>query len=168
MPETTSLVSVDVWTIIFQWVNLFILYFIFKKVLFGRVADVLEKRKSEVGKLYDEAKSAQTSAENLKQEYEAKLAEATKEAQQIVAQAQTRANRQSEEMLAEAKESVQQLKQRTNEELELERKRVLLQAKSEISDMAVSIAAKVIDREVKAKDHEKLINDFIDNVGEAV
>ena len=37
----------------------------------------------------------------------------------------------------------------------------------EIGGMAVEIAGKVIEREINEEDHTKLINDFIENVGEA-
>ena len=39
--------------------------------------------------------------------------------------------------------------------------------KSEIGDIAVSIAGKVIEKEVKEADHQKLIDEFISDVGEA-
>ena len=37
----------------------------------------------------------------------------------------------------------------------------------QIGGMAVEIAGKVIEREINEKDHEKLIDEFISNVGEA-
>ena len=39
--------------------------------------------------------------------------------------------------------------------------------KSEIGDIALSIAGKVIEKEVKEADHQKLIDEFISDVGEA-
>ncbi len=165
---TKELVSIDVWTVIFQWVNLFILMAIIKKVLLARVRDILDRRGAEVGAIYSSAKKAATAAENLKTKYEKQLSTATLQAEDIVSEAHNRATRQSEELLAEAKARVQQMEQRATEEIALERKKALAEAKTEISDMAVSIAAKVIDREVKAQDHEKLISDFINSVGDAI
>ena len=40
-------------------------------------------------------------------------------------------------------------------------------AKNEISDISVAIAGKMVQREIKAEDHEALISQFIENVGEA-
>ena len=39
--------------------------------------------------------------------------------------------------------------------------------KAEIGDIAVSIAGKVIEKEVREEDHRKLIDQFITDVGEA-
>ena len=39
--------------------------------------------------------------------------------------------------------------------------------KGEIGSMAMEIAGKVIEREISEKDHEKLIDEFIANVGKA-
>ena len=40
--------------------------------------------------------------------------------------------------------------------------------KGEIGGMAVEIAGKVIEREISEEDHAKLIDEFIENVGEAL
>jgi F-type H+-transporting ATPase subunit b len=52
-------------------------------------------------------------------------------------------------------------------EIAQEKKKAVNEVKGEIGDMAVEIAAKVIEREINEKDHEKLIDEFISNVGEA-
>ena len=38
--------------------------------------------------------------------------------------------------------------------------------KDEISDMALAIASKVIEKEIDEKDNDKLIEEFINNVGD--
>ena len=43
---------------------------------------------------------------------------------------------------------------------------MLQSVQSELSDMAVSIAAKVVEREVKQQDHDAFVDEFIKNVGE--
>ena len=48
-----------------------------------------------------------------------------------------------------------------------ERKKAVGDLKNEIGSIAMDIAGKVIEREVSEDDHEKLINEFIKNVGEA-
>ena len=42
-----------------------------------------------------------------------------------------------------------------------------IRIKGEIGGMAVEIAGKVIEREISEEDHAKLIDEFIENVGEA-
>lgn len=47
------------------------------------------------------------------------------------------------------------------------KKKAVNEVKGEIGGIAMDIAGKVIEREINEKDHEKLIDEFISNVGEA-
>ena len=49
----------------------------------------------------------------------------------------------------------------------MERKKAVNELKNEISGIAIDIAEKVVEREINAKDHEALIQQFIEGVGEA-
>ena len=44
-------VSIDTWSLIFTWVNLFILFLIMKKLLFKPVMNMIESREKEVGEM---------------------------------------------------------------------------------------------------------------------
>ena len=52
-------------------------------------------------------------------------------------------------------------------EIEQEKKKAMNELKNEISGIAVDIASKVVEREIKEADHQDLIDEFIKNVGEA-
>ena len=79
------------------------------------------------------------------------------------AQAQKRSN----ELVEEAQQRAASMVARAEAEIAQEKKKAVNEIKDEISGMAVDIASKVVEREISAKDHEKLIEDFIKNVGEA-
>ena len=68
------------WTIFFTIVNLLILYFFFRKFLFGRVNAVLEQREALIRTQVQEAEQNNAQAQATRQEYEAKLAGARQEA----------------------------------------------------------------------------------------
>ena len=57
MEEYLSFVTIDVWTIIFTWGNLFILYLLMKKFLFKPVKEMIDKREQEVADIYEAANS---------------------------------------------------------------------------------------------------------------
>ena len=59
-----------------------------------------------------------------------------------------------------SKKKLQQ-KQKAEEEISMERKQMLMDVRSEISDIAVSIASKVVEREVQKKDHDNFVDEFI-------
>ena len=60
-------------------------------------------------------------------------------------------------------------KLRTEAEADIaqERKKAVNEVKDEIGGMAMEIASKVVEREIKEADHQDLIDEFIKNVGEA-
>ena len=71
------------------------------------------------------------------------------------------------EILESAREEVVTLTRRAETQIAQERKKAYQEIKNEISDISVAIAGKMVQREIKAEDHEALISQFIENVGEA-
>ena len=167
MDEFMGLVSLTPLTLIAQWFNLLILMLLVKKFLFKPVLDILQKRQDEVDKIYADANKAKDEANTLRADYENRLAAAKEEAGEIVRTATAAAQRKSSEMLEEAQTKASGLVARAEEQIAQEKKKAINEIKDEISGMAVDIASKVVEREISAKDHEKLIEDFIKNVGEA-
>lgn len=167
MGEYLSFVDIDTWELIFTWVNLLILFLLMKKFLFKPVRAILDKREEEVRKMYDDAEAAKTDAAALEAQYSEKLAGAQQEAREIVETARRRASEQSGEIVSEARNKAADLLQKANVQIESERKDAVNEIKSELSSIAVDIAGKVIERDINEKDHEKLIQEFIDGIGEA-
>ena len=163
-----SLVSFQYWTFIAQILNLFVQIFLFKKFLFKPIQNILEKRRQEVGDLYTQAEEAKADAQQDKAEYEARLLAAEEEAAGIMKNALDRANVRSDEIIREASQKAAAMKEKADRDIAQERKKAVNEIKDDISNMAVEIAEKIVGREVSSQDHEKLISDFIDNMGEQV
>ncbi|MBQ8603294.1 MAG: F0F1 ATP synthase subunit B [Oscillospiraceae bacterium] len=158
--------TIDVWTMIFTWINMAILFTVVKMLLFKPVMKILDQRDAEIKKIYDDANQANEQAENLKREYDAKMARAREEAGEIIKQATLSAQRREAEIISDAQEKANIMTKRAEAEIAQERKKAYQEIKSEISDISVAIAGKMVQREITAKDHEALISQFIENVGE--
>lgn len=167
MDKYMQLVSLVPFTLIAQWCNLLILMLLVKKFLFKPVLKILQQRQDEVDEIYAAANKAKDEASTLRADYENRLASAKEEASQIVKSASEQAQRRSVEIVDEAQDKANALRARAEAEIAQEKKKAINEIKDEISDMAVDIASKVVEREISVKDHEKLIEDFIKNVGEA-
>ena len=89
----------------------------------------------------------------------------TKEAADIVSTAVKRATQRSEELERQANREIADMKQRAEASIEQERKKTINEVKDEIADLSIMIASKVVEREVNAEDHERMIADFISKVG---
>jgi F-type H+-transporting ATPase subunit b len=158
-------VGVNLWTMIFAWINLLILYFILKKILFKPIKNMIDSRQKEVDDMYKGAEEAKESAEKMRAEYEEKLSRANEESEEILKSAQRRALLKEEEILKEASAEASRTLERAEEQIALEKKRALNEVKDEVSEMAIGIASAVIERDVKADEHKALIDDFINNIG---
>ena len=162
-----ALITLDGWTFLAQVCNLMIQLVIFKKLLLNPVKKVIAERKAKADSQIADAEKLRTEAEAMKAEYEQNLQNARNEANQIVASAQKTAAARSEELLGEARAQAAALKQKAEADIAQERKKAVNEVKDEIGGMAMEIASKVVEREIREADHKDLIDEFIKNVGEA-
>ena len=162
-----ALITLDGWTFVAQICNLMIQLVIFKKLLLNPVKKVIAERKPKADSQIADAQKLRTEAEAMKAEYEQNLQNARTEANQIVAAAQKTATARSEELLGEARAQAAALKQKAEADIAQERKKAVNEVKDEIGGMAMEIASKVVEREIREADHKDLIDEFIKNVGEA-
>ena len=162
-----ALITLDGWTFLAQICNLMIQLLIFKKFLLKPVKQVIADRKAKADSEIADAQKLRTEAEAMKAEYEQNLQNARTEANQIVAAAQKTATARSEEIVGEARAQAAALKQKAEADIAQERKKAVNEVKDEIGGIAMEIASKVVEREIREEDHKDLIDEFIKNVGEA-
>jgi F-type H+-transporting ATPase subunit b len=151
---------------IFAWCNLIILYLFLRKILFKPVKNMIDSRQKEIDDMYKNAEDSERSAANLKIEYEKKIELAEDECADMLKTAQRKAQLREEEILKEANAKAQRTLERAEEQIELEKRRIINEAKDCVSDMAVQIAAAVIERDVSGEEHKALIDSFIEGIGD--
>ena len=164
--QSLDIISVNIWNILLSLVNLLILFLILKKFLFKPVQKVMNERQAQVTAIYTDAENDRQTAADMKREYEMRMATAREEADGLVRSAVQTAQRKSDSIIAEANSQAAHLKQKAQNEIQMEKKQMLSDVKAEISDLAVSIASRIMEREVNAKDHADFVDQFIQNVGE--
>ena len=163
-----QLVTIAPWTLILQICNLLLQMYLFKRFLLKPVQKILAERQALTNADLDAAAAAREEAENAKVEYEQSLAGAKEEAAALVRTATQTAQNRSEQIILEAKEEAAAIRAKASSDIAQERKNAVNAIKNDISGIAVSIASKVVEKEIDEKDHEALIQDFIDQMGEAV
>lgn len=166
-PKFLDFVTIDVWTLIFTWGNLLILLLLMKKFLFKPVRKMMLDRENEVKAMYDDAENSKSDAAKLKAEYENKLSVARDDAEEIIKTATRNAALKSEEIIAEAHSSAAGIIERADKQIEAEKRNAENELKDEVAGLAVSIASKVIEKELDEEKHKELINSFIDKMGDA-
>ena len=160
-----ALVAVNPVTLIAQICNLFIQLFFVKKFFLDKVKAILDARREAADQEITDAQAAKAEAMEIKATYEKNMQEAKAQANEIVDRAQKTATARGEEILRQASEEAAQLKQKAAAEVAMEKKKALNDAKDEISGIAMAIAEKVVERQLDNSDHDKLINQLIENLG---
>ena len=162
-----DLVTIVPWNFVATIANLFIQVYLIKRFLFKPINEVLEQRRAKADEEIQQAVKAKEEAQAIKTEYEKNMEEAKNKANDIMVTAQKTAAIQSEDMLKETSRQIAAMKEKAEKDIAQEKKKAVNEIKNEIGDMAMEIAGKVIEREISESDHAKLIDEFIENVGEA-
>jgi len=165
--EYEALVSVDIWTMIFAWCNLLILFLVLKKLLFKPIKDMIDKRQNEIDTLYKDANEDKAAAAEMKADYEQKLEVASKKSDEIIQDATRRAQLKGEEILKDAQDQATATLKKAEVQIEMEKKQAMNDIKNQVSDMAIAIASAVVERDVDAKENADIVDQFIENFGES-
>ena len=166
MQEFMDFITIDKWTILFTWINLVILYLLMKKLLFKPVKGILDARKKEISDLYSGAEKAKSDAEIMKADYTKKLSDAKIEAEGIIKDARKRAALDEERIIDGAKAKANKMVSVAEAQIEADKKSAVGGIKNDIADMAVDIAEKVIEKDISERDHHRLIDGFLTDLGD--
>lgn len=148
-------------------INIFILFFALSYLLFNPVRDVLEKRRQKIaGELAQAAEDKQTAAA-LKTEYEAKLKDVNREAEDILEAARKRGKKREAEIVDEAKAEAVRMIERANREIELEKKKAVDDMKQEVINIAAMMAQKVVGSSMNVSVQDTLIEETLKEMGES-
>ncbi len=158
-------ISLDTWTLIFTWLNLFILFLIVKHLFFKPMQKMLDARNAEIKASYDKADELEKAAGELKASYEERIAGAKAEADRIVSDAVSNASLRSDSIMKEAEEKAAGMIERAEKNIEAQKQSAYSELRSDVSSMAVDIAGTIIAKEISEKEHEKLINEALKGLG---
>jgi F-type H+-transporting ATPase subunit b len=142
-----------VWTIII----FLLLVVLLRKLAWKPIVGALDERTKHIKDSLEKAEAAQRAAENARAEYEAMMAKASKDAQELIARGRKAAEATRDEIVAKAQSESEQLRQRTIKEIDLARQKALEEIKHTAAQLSVDIAGKIIGRSLAAKDHQDLI-----------
>lgn len=159
--------NINFFTALFTLCNFIALFLVLKKFLFKPVMKLIEDRQKEIDTMYDDADKAKAAAESLQQEYAQKLSSAGETSEQIVKAAVERGRAREEEIIRQANADAAAIMDKASAAIAQEKKKAVNDAKDEISGMAMAIAEKIVGRQLNDADQEKLVNDFIDELGES-
>ena len=163
-----SFLGVNPWTALFILLNTLTIFFVAKKFLFVPVMNIIAERQQEIDGMYQAAGEARDEAQAMRAEYQQKLTAAQQTSERIVKEAVARGQSREEEIIRKANADAAAIMDKASADIAMEKKKALNDAKDEISDLAMAIAGKVVGRELNAADQSKLIDSFINELGDEV
>ena len=158
--------NINFFTAFFTLVNTLVLFFVLKKFLFSPVMKLIDDRQQEIDDLYTDAERAKDEAQKMEQEYRQKLEVAAQTGERLVKEAVIRGQKREEEIVAQANAQADAIRAKASADIAQEKKKAINDAKDEISGLALSIAGKVVGRELTGDDQARLVDNFIDQLGE--
>ncbi len=161
-----QIIGINPWTALFTFCNMIITFLLLKKFLFKPVKKMIDERQKEIDDMYREAEASKAEAEKLQADYAEHLSSARAERDEILRDAVSRAQKREAEIIADAKNDAAAIRSKAEADIAQEKKKALNEVKNEISSISVTIAQEVVEREITAADHERLVSEFIGKLGE--
>ena len=146
--------------------SMLVLFAALSFLLFNPVRNLLEKRRQRIATDQEIAQREKQEAISFKEEYDKKLKEVDKEAEEILSATRKKAKKNEMKMLTEAKEEAARIILRANAEVELEKKQAMDDMKQEMITIASMMAEKVVSDSMDTNVQEKLFEDTLKEIGE--
>ena len=166
MGQFEAFVGINFWTALFILLNTLTIYFVAKKFLFKPVMKIIHDRQKEIDDMYLQADQTKDEAEQLRVEYEEKLSAAVQTSDQLVREAMERGKNREEEIIRQANREADAIREKAATDIAREKKQAVRDAKNEISSLALEIAGKVVGESLDADRQEKLVDSFLEELGE--
>jgi len=155
-----------VFKIMWAMINFFILLAILYKFAYGPILQMLDDRKNTIESSLHHAEEIRVEIERMKLETQQNLMDSRKEAQEIVARAQKIGEETKAEVLAKAKEEAAVERARAVAEIESAKEKAVGELRETAATLAIMAAEKVLGREISVEDHQKMVKDFVNEVGD--
>lgn len=152
--------SIDL-TFIGQIVVFLTLVFLLTKFLYGPLNNLLQKRSEKIAEGLAAADAGKEAKAKAEKEIAVQMKEAVSKAQDLLAAAEKRAAEIREEAVNKARDEAKQIADAAREEVEAETNRARQVLRKEVADLAVLAAERVLEAELDAKKHAKLIDQVV-------
>jgi F-type H+-transporting ATPase subunit b len=152
--------------LLFTVINLLIIYFIVRKLLFKPIKAVIAKRQEEIDAQYEGAKETEEIALELKKKYEDSLSTVASEKAAVVNEARTKASAEYDRIVSDAKKEADRLLENAKKQADAEQEKSVRQAREQIAELVVAATAKVVASGQGQDADRELYNRFLAKTGE--
>jgi F-type H+-transporting ATPase subunit b len=149
-----------IWTVI----TFVIVFFVLRKLAFGRIQGLIDQRRDRIAEALDEADKARVEARSLLAENQRLVAEGKAQAEGILTEARRIAESQRQRTLAEAQADLERRLEENRRSIEAENQRLVEQIRREVVELTLVAAEKVTGKILDADDHRRLIDEAVGEI----
>jgi F-type H+-transporting ATPase subunit b len=149
-----------IWTLVLFLFTMWVL----SKVAFPRIQEALDRRAKTIADSIEQAERQRHEADELLQEYRARLAEAREQAEDIVTRARKASEAAVAEAAAEGKAKREELVAAARRDIEAETRRSLEQIRNEVAELTVLATEKVTRKALDEDDQKRLVEEALAEV----
>lgn len=147
-------------------ISMFVMFTFLSYLLFNPARKMLQKRQDRIRTDIDTAARDKEDAKKLLEDYDRRLKDINKEAEEILSAARQKALKNEARIIEEAKEEAGRIISRANAQVELERKKAADDMKKEIISIASLMAGKVVKASIDMEAQDSLIEDTLKEIGD--
>ena len=151
-----------VWTIL----TFLLLLTVLAKFAWKPLLKMLNDREELIRSSLEDAEKAKEKLERLNAEGEAIINQARSEAQSILSEGKAIAAKLKDETLDVAKEQAKQIASEAEKQINIEKDKAIAEIKSEVVNLSMRIAEKLINKNISPEDNKALIDESLSNVKE--
>jgi F-type H+-transporting ATPase subunit b len=145
-----------------QLISFIILFTLLKKFLYSPVVKMLEDRSEKIKSSLETAERVKQEAEQTTEVNETLMVKAREESQMLISEAREQARKIKDLEMEKSKEQIENERKRAIDEIKSEQEKIINNIRSEFSGLAISAAEKIVEKEVNEKNHDQLINSFLE------
>lgn len=149
-----------IWTII----TFLILCYVLAKFAWKPLIKMLDDRENMIKGSLEDAKKAKMELERLSEESEAITLKARSEAQSILAESKVAAEKVKDDIIAKSKEQAIKIRDDAQKQIQVEKDKAISDIKQEVVNLTISVAEKLINKNLSDLDNKSLIEDSLKKV----
>jgi len=154
-------------TVVFQWINFGILLFLMTVLLYKPLIKFMDQRANEIRETIKDAEDTRKEAQGVLGEYRKKLAGAAEESRELMEKARIRGEKERSDIVSHADAEARRIMERGRESIELEERKALSRLKKNTVDLSISVASRLIGRELDNADQRRFVEEAIKELEKA-
>lgn len=155
----------DLSTIAWTTINFAVLLWVLHKFLYKPLLGAIAAREQEIEGSLRKAREDREEADRLRREFESQIANAQREAHEIINKATKAATSAKEQIEAETRTKTAEMLENAQKTIEREKTKAIAELREEVASLAVAVAGKVIEKNLDTTEQKRLAERFVAEVG---